>query len=143
MAANLRQIADDLAEALQAHEWTAATPTIERRNWAAADVEQMAEPLVFIVPGGVEVERIGRVNWQNDYTVNVFVGHHVSTDADVEAMYDLADELVSFVRSHSVSSTATTPQTVTIEINPDDAMNDRNVWRAAIAAVYRVVETDS
>jgi hypothetical protein len=36
----------------------------------------------------------------------------------------------------------TSPQTVTIDLNPDDALSERNVWRAAIVATYRVLESD-
>jgi hypothetical protein len=34
------------------------------------------------------------------------------------------------------------PQTVGIDINPDDALTERNVWRAVITATYRVFENN-
>jgi hypothetical protein len=34
-------------------------------------------------------------------------------------------------------SGVTTPVEVAIEVNPDDALHDRNVWRAVITATYR------
>jgi hypothetical protein len=37
----------------------------------------------------------------------------------------------------------TSPESSSIEINPDDALNDRNVWRAVITASYRVLESDN
>jgi hypothetical protein len=31
----------------------------------------------------------------------------------------------------------TSPQAITIDINPDDALQERNVWRAVITVTYR------
>lgn len=143
MPSPLRQIADDLAASLQAATLTVSPVTIERRNWAAIDIEQMAHPVVIVVPGGIDTSRIGRIDWQHDNAVTVFVGRHVATDADVDEMFDLADELLTHIRSHSLTGGVTTPQTVTVEINPDDAMTDRNVWRAVITATYRTLSSDT
>lgn len=150
MASKLREIADALAASLQAHSWGTTPITIERKNWVQVDIEQMADPVVYVVPGGSDVSRIGRVNWQQDDAITVYVGRHVSTDAEVDAMYDLADALMLYIRSTTLATSATppvvissTPQTVTIEINPDDALTERNVWRAVITATYRNLSTDS
>jgi hypothetical protein len=85
---------------------------------------------------------------QVDYTVSVFVGRHVQTDSDVDAMLDLADSVMLQVRAHSFGSAVTwpagvtSPQTVGIDLNPDDALTERNVWRAVITATYRVFEAN-
>lgn len=150
MASKLREIADALAASLQAEAWSITSTTIERKNWVQVDVEEMADPVVYVVPGGSDISRIGRGDWQYDHAITIYVGRHVSTDADVDAMHDLADELVAFIRSESLATgdtppvvIATTPQTVTIEINPDDALTERNVWRAVIAATYRTLSSDA
>lgn len=143
MASKLRLIADALAASLQAHSWGVTPITIERRNWVQVDVEQMADPVVYVVPGGSDVSRIGRVNWQSDDAVTIYVGRHVSTDAEVDAMYDLADAIVLYVRSTALAGVTSSPQTVSIEINPDDALTERNVWRAVITATYRNLYTDA
>lgn len=150
MASKLRTIADALAAKLQAHSWGTTPVTIERKNWVQVDVEQMADPVVYVVPASADVSRIGRIDWQYDNAVTVYVGRHVSTDAEVDAMYDLADDLVTFIRSTTLATSATppvvistTPQTVTIDINPDDALTERNVWRAVITATYRNLSTDT
>lgn len=143
MASKLRLIADALAASLQAHPWGVTPITIERRNWVQVDVEQMADPVVYIVPGSSDVSRIGRVNWQSDDAVTVYVGRHVSTDAEVDSMYDLADAIVLYVRSTALAGVTSSPQTVSIEINPDDALTERNVWRAVITATYRNLYTDA
>lgn len=142
MPTNPRVIADALATALQGQEWDISPITIERRNWAAVDIEDMANPVAMVVPGGVDVSRIGRIDWQVDNVVTVFLGRHVTTDASVDEMYDLTESLVEKIRSTDLES-ITTPQSVSVEINPDDALTDRNVWRAVITATYRTLSSDA
>lgn len=148
MASFLRGIADALADGLDAVSWSITSTTVERRNWASVDVEGMAEPRVFVVPGNASMTRVSRDVMQTDYTVSVFVGRHVTTDAQVDGMLDLADEVSLQVRAHSFTGVTfpagvTSPQNVSIEINPDDALTDRNVWRAVITATYVVFEANT
>jgi hypothetical protein len=148
MSSTLRTLADSLADGLQSVTWAIASTVVERRNWANIDVEAMSVPHVFVVPGNAEVTRISRQYMQVDYTVSVFVGRHVQTDNDVDAMLDLADSVMLQVRAHSFGSGVTwpagvtSPQTVGIDLNPDDALTERNVWRAVITATYRVFEAN-
>jgi hypothetical protein len=149
MSSTLRGIADALASGLQSVTWGITSTVVERRNWANLDVEAMSVPHVFVIPGGADVSRISRTNWQVDYTVTVFVGRQVHADSDVNAMMDLADAVTLQVRAHSFGSAVTwpagvtSPQAVAIDINPDDALAERNVWRAVITATYRVIENNT
>jgi hypothetical protein len=144
----LRNIADSLATGLQSVTWNIPTTTVERKNWANIDVDAMSVPRVFVVPGNADVTRISRQVMQVDYTVTVFVGRHVTTDAEVDGMLDLADSVMLQVRAHSFGQAVawpagvTSPQTVGIDLNPDDALTERNVWRAVITASYRVFESN-
>jgi hypothetical protein len=128
--------------------WGITSTVVERKNWANVDVDAMASPRVFVIPGSADVTRISRQMMQVDYTVSVFVGRHVSTDADVDGMLDLADSVMLQVRAHSFGAGVTwpagvtSPQAVGIDLNPDDALTERNVWRAVITATYRVFETN-
>jgi hypothetical protein len=142
MASKLREIADALAVSLAAETWSITSTTVERKNWVQVEPEQMQNPVVYVVPGGSEVTRIGRTNWQSDDSITIYVGRHVSSDAEIDDMHDLADELMVYIRSTDLDSVSTTPQTVEIEINPDDALTERNVWRAVIQATYRTLSTD-
>lgn len=148
MSSVLRTIADSLADGLQTVTWDIASTVVERRNWANIDVDAMSVPRVFVVPGNAEVTRISRQVMQVDYTVTVFVGRHVTTDTEVDGMLDLADSVMLQVRAHSFGQAVTwpagvtSPQTVNIDLNPDDALTERNVWRAVITASYRVFETN-
>lgn len=142
----LREIADSLALGLSSVSWGVSGTTVERRNWAAVDIDDMASPVIFVTPGGAEITRVSRQVSQTDYSATVFIGRHVSDDADVDAMIDLADQAMLNIRAHAWASSfpdgVTSPQSVAIELNPDDALNDRNVWRAVIEVTYRVFEAD-
>ena len=142
MASKLREIADALAVSLAAEEWSITSTTVERKNWVQVEPEQMQNPVVYVVPGGSEVTRIGRADWQSDDSITIYVGRHVSSDEEIDDMHDLAEELMVYIRSTDLENTSTTPQNVSIEINPDDALTERNVWRAVIVATYRTLSTD-
>ena len=147
--AYLREIADALADSLDSVEWTPETTAVYRRNWATVDVDDMANPVIFVTPGGAEVSRVGRGTTQTDYAALVFIGRHVESDAEVDGMIDLADAVMLYIRAHDWDegitwpAGVTKPQSVSIELNPDDALNDRNVWRAVISVTYRVFEADA
>jgi hypothetical protein len=146
--AYLREIADALADSLDSVAWTPETTEVYRRNWATVDVDDMAEPVIFVTPGGADVSRASRSVTQTDYSADVFIGRHVQSDAEVDAMIDLADSVMLYIRTHSWQGITwptgvTKPQALSIELNPDDALNDRNVWRAVITVTYRVFEADA
>lgn len=148
MASYLRGIADSLAAGLDAVTWPISSTVVERKNWANLDIEAMDVPRVFVVPGNADVTRISRSMMQVDYTITVFVGRHVSTDSQVDGMLDLADEVMLQVRAHDFDGVTwpagvSSPQTVAIDVNPDDALTERNVWRAVITATYRVFESNT
>ena len=148
MSSYLRQIADALAAGLQDVTWSIASTTVERKNWVSIDLDAMSEPVIFVTPGSAEVSRISRNVSQIDYEVSVFVGRHVQSDSEVDGMLDLAEEALLQVRAHEWGEAVefpegvTSPITVAIEINPDDALSERNAWRAVITATYRSFQAD-
>jgi len=144
----LRTISDALADGLGGVTWSVANTAVYRRNWAAVDIEDMANPVIFVVPGNAEITRIARATSQVEYIVNVFIGRHCQSDQEVDGMLDLADSVLLQIRAHDFAGVTwptgvTSPQSVSININPDDALNDRNVWRAVIEARYIVFEADT
>lgn len=140
----LREIADSLADGLAAVSWGIQATTVERKNWVAVDLEELATPRIYVTPGGATMTRVSRISSQADYSVAVFIGRHVQTDADVDGMIDLADEVLLHIRAHEWSNSeawpegVTSPMEVEVELNPDDALNERNAWRAAVNVTYRV-----
>ena len=143
MATNPRLMADALYQAILGHSWSISSLSIERRNWVQASVTELSTPALYVVPGGVDVSRIGRIDWQYDSAVNVFVGRHVETDSQVDDMYDLIDDLMAFIRATPLTGVTTSPQQVTVEINADDTLSERNVWKAVLTVTYRNLSSDS
>lgn len=148
MAATFRLIADALAAGLQSVAWPAGV-TVTRANWIEIDASDMAAPVVIVTPGAAEASRVATDITQFDYTAHVFVGRHCDTDSDVDAAIDLADDVMRQVRAHDWPQSVQWPagikgpMSTTIEINPDDGLTERNMWRAMIVATYRVFERDA
>jgi hypothetical protein len=145
MSSTLREIADALADGLDAETFTsvATQPAVERVNWPDYTIEEMVDPVIAVMPGTLTIERVDRTHHQYDYQATVFVGRHTPSDEMADDMLDLAEEIADAIRAHSWDqavvwpSGVTTPVEVAIEVNPDDALHDRNVWRAVITATYR------
>lgn len=144
----LRDIADALADGLDAVTWSVAGTVVERKNWANLDLEDMATPRVIVTPGGASVTRVSRTVSQTDYQIAVYIGRQVDDDAQVDGMIDLADEVLLQIRAHDWDNSeewpegVTSPMEIEVELNPDDALTERNVWRAAYNVTYRVFQAD-
>lgn len=141
-----RDIADALTAGLAAETFASVTeqPTVERKNWPAYDLEDMADPVIAVTPTAVTLTRTDRTRHQHDYQVSVFVGRHTPTEADADQMTDMLEEVVDKVRLHVWNQSVTWPAGVTsptaveVAINPDDALQERNAWRAVVTATYTV-----
>lgn len=139
----LKDIADALAAGLSAYQFQSGPqPLVTRVNWPTFDVEDMREPVLAITPAAATIERVDRVHHQYDYALNVFLGRHTPTEAGADQMLEMAEELTDVIRDHSWSTQwpagVTSPYTVEIAMNPDEALQERNVWRAVIGVTYRV-----
>jgi hypothetical protein len=145
VSSTLKDIADALAASLDAETFASVTaqPTVERKNWPTYEVEDLADPVIAVTPAGIETVRVSRDSWQYDYQMNVFVGRHTPTEGAADEMVDLCEEIADVIREHSYGELewpagVTSPMTVEVALNPDDALTERNVWRAVITATYRV-----
>lgn len=144
------QIADALATSLGNVVWSGfGSIDVERSNWTTVDIEAMRLPQVYVTIGGLEVLRVSRGVSQLDYQMLVFVGRHVQSEDQGDQMLSLLDELVLYIRAHNWGESdgwpagTNSPMAVSVEINPDDALNERNAWRAVVTVTYRVFEADS
>ena len=138
-------IVDALVTSLDAVTWTAtADPvTVESKNFPSYDIEDLGDPVICVTDGPVESERLSRSAHQRDYSVEIYLARHTPTEAACDEMLDLLEELLDKLEDHSWGAVSwpasvTSPQSIVVEKNPDEALVDRNVWRAGIVVVYRV-----
>lgn len=143
MSAETLLIADALADSLAAASFDAGPVIVERQNWPGYSVEDLLSTRLAVTPGGIETTRVNRTQWQYDHTINVFLGGRAATDAAADAMLTLCDEVLDAIRRHDWPQAVewpagvTSPVSVTVTINPDDGLADRNVWRAVAVVTYR------
>lgn len=147
MPSKILDICEALKTSLAAVTWSIPAVAVNRRNFVAIDPDDMVSPVMFVTPGTVDVQRIGKQSHQYDYSVTVFVGRQAATETAADGMLALAEEALTLIRAHDWpqpwAGGVTSPVALSIEINPDDALNDRNVWRAVISATYRVNIVDT
>ena len=140
-----KDIVGALVTSLDAVRWTAtADPvTVESKNFPTYDIEDLGDPVICVTDGPVESERLSRSTHQRDYSVEIYLARHTPTEAACDEMLDLLEELLDKLEDHSWGAVSwpasvTSPQSIAVEKNPDEALVDRNVWRAGIVVVYRV-----
>lgn len=149
MSSTLRLLAQALADSLSAQTFTSvADPvTVLRANWPSFTVEELINPVLAITPPGYTTERAARTAHIHDYQVSAFLGRHTPTEAMADAMLDLTEEVVDLIRDHRWTTLApavtwptgaSSPQTIAVTINPEEGLQDRNVWRVAIDITYRL-----
>jgi hypothetical protein len=128
----------------------ATQPSVVRLNWPEYEIEELADAVLVVSPGAVTINRVNRTNHEYTYAINVFVARHTPTEETADDMYDLAEEVIDVLRSHvwpagvTFPTGVTSPSSVEMEVNPDQALQERNVWRAVITAsyiVFRAVNT--
>lgn len=144
----LREIADALADSLADVAWDyAGVVTVDRKVWPAYTIEDLATARIAVTITGMEATRIGRTAHQHDKQIAVWIGKAVDTDAEADEMLDFAEEIVEAIENHDWGTAApsvtwpagvTSPQDVSVTINPEDGLQDRNVWRAIATVSYRV-----
>jgi hypothetical protein len=144
MPSPLKTIATDLAAGLDA-KTELSSASISKSYFLEVNLADMDTTKIVVVPSGEEVERIDRASWQHDIQIVVFIGKRCKTDAEVDSAIDLVHTVQELIREHSWSNTWTTdptsPMTVEVDHNPQEALPERNVFRSVITATYRVFET--
>lgn len=140
-----QDIIDALVASLDAVAWTATADavTVETKNYPSYDIEDLENPVICITDGSIESERLARSAHQRDYSVEVYLARHTPTEAACDVMLDLLEEILDKLEDHSWGAVSwptgvSSPQTIVVEKNPDEALAERNVWRAGIVVTYRV-----
>ena len=139
------EISAALVSSLKVVAWasTDAPVTVETKNYPSYDIEDLENPVMCITDGTIESTRLARSAHQRDYSVEIYLARHTPTEAACDEMLDLLDELLDELEDHSWGAVSwpagvTSPQSIVVEKNPDEALAERNVWRAGIVVTYRV-----
>ena len=138
-------IAAALVQSLQAVTWTATADevTVETKNFPSYKIEDLANPLLCITDGSIESQRIARSSHMRDYAIEIYLARHTPEEADCDVMLDVLEELLGKLEDHSWPGITwptgvTSPETIVVEKNPGDALQERNVWRAGIVVTFKV-----
>lgn len=144
MSSTLREMADALAAALREVTFSSVgnQPTVSREVWPDYSAEDLASPVIVVMPGSLTITRVSRAQHQYDCELLVYLARHAPTESLANGMLDLSEEVIDLIRAHvwgediSFPVGASSPTSIEIEINADESLQERNVWRAVIAAQY-------
>lgn len=150
MSSTLRDIADAIANALGSVTFNSVTepPTVVSANLATYTAEEMKDPVIVVTPGSLTVTRVSRTTHQYDCAVFIYVGRQASTEEAYDEMLNLSEEVIDELRAHTWGEDitfpggATAPTSIEIDINPDDALQERNIWRCVITPRYTLFRND-
>lgn len=122
---------------------TAATVTVETKNFPSYKTEDLADPVICVTDSSIESQRIARSSHMRDYAIEIYLARHTPEEADCDVMLDLLEELLGKLEDHSWPGITwptgvTSPETIVVEKNPGEGLEERNVWRAGIVVTFKV-----
>jgi hypothetical protein len=97
-------LSETLKVAIAANDW--GIPVRTERTWQpvkALSAYTGQDPIFSVLPFGVESKRLDRATWSRFITLHVAVRGRAVTDADVDAMADLADAADGFLESFTTA----------------------------------------
>lgn len=140
------QIADALAAGLAAHAWSHPYATIEpvRRYVPDYDAVELARLHVSVVPGAITTQKTARGSDLFEHQVAVVLAKQTDgTNADLDALANLAEEILDAIRSEALATPTMPPLcryiSAEMETTLDrDAMTDRRVFLAQLVVTYHL-----
>lgn len=148
MASYIRSVADALANGLALAASTQGA-VVSRTNWPDIDNMSLSQPSIYVMPGDLTVSKLSFNSSQLDISAAIFVGKKVSVDSQVDSVMDLADAVLLLIRAHDWPDGIGWPEgssgpiEVSTQLNPDDGLNERNIWKAIITPTYRYFSLDA
>lgn len=147
---SFKDLGEALATGIDLHFASIAnsSATVAYTNFAELDEQNLSTPQIVVTPNSMSSERTSRTMSQVDMGIHVYVGQKAKTDSDVDAIMKLSDIVFELLRSHDYYNLAswpdgvTSPQAIGIDINPDGALQDRNLWRCVFDVEFRIFVED-
>jgi hypothetical protein len=147
---SFKDLGEALATGIDLHfaSLTNTSATVAYTNFAELDEQNLSTPQIVVTPNSMSSERTSRTMSQVDMGMHVYVGQKAKTDSEVDSIMGLSDIVFELLRSHDYYNLAswpdgvTSPQNIGIDINPDGALQDRNLWRCVFDVEFRIFVED-
>jgi hypothetical protein len=141
-----RNLAKQLAAALSAFQWdTVPGGTLDVKMQRKPDysLEDLGYLRVSVVPGAYTMKTETKGMEVADVTVGIVVAQHVGSDAEIEALEDICQEIVDAIRSNYILPTGLPQFTDWTEVGiplpyDPELLDARNVFMAQIATQWDV-----
>jgi hypothetical protein len=116
--------------------------TAQRSLLPRAELSELSEMRVSVVPRSVEFERAGRGIVQRDVQVDVGIQKKLATEAEVPGLLDLAEQIIDALRGRSLAGC---PQAVWVRtanepIYAADHLAEQRTFTSVLTLTYRVLQ---
>jgi hypothetical protein len=141
-----RNLAKQLAAALSAYTWGSVpggTLDVKMQRKPDYSLEDLGYLRVSVVPGAYTMKTETRGMEVADATVGIVVAQHVGSDAEIETLEDICQEIVDAIRSNYIKPTGLPEFTDWTEVGiplpyDPELLEARNVFMAQIATQWDV-----
>jgi len=141
-----RNLAKQLAAALSAYTWGSVpggTLDVKMQRKPDYSLEDLGYLRVSVVPGAYTMKTETKGMEVADATVGIVVAQHVGSDAEIEALEDICQEIVDAIRSNYIKPTGLPEFTDWTEVGiplpyDPELLEARNVFMAQIATQWDV-----
>ena len=141
-----RNLAKQLATALSAYTWSSVpggTLDVKMQRKPDYSLEDLGYLRVSVVPGAYTMKTETKGMEVADATIGIVVAQHVGSDAEIEALEDICQEIVDAIRSDYIKPTGLPEFTDWTEVGiplpyDPELLEARNVFMAQIATQWDV-----
>jgi hypothetical protein len=141
-----RNLAKQLAAALSAYTWGSVpggTLDVKMQRKPDYSLEDLGYLRVSVVPGAYTMKTETKGMEVADATVGIVVAQHVGSDAEIETLEDICQEIVDAIRSNYIKPTGLPDFTDWTEVGiplpyDPELLEARNVFMAQIATQWDV-----
>jgi hypothetical protein len=141
-----RNLAKQLAAALSAYTWGSVpggTLDVKMQRKPDYSLEDLGYLRVSVVPGAYTMKTETKGMEVADATVGIVVAQHVGSDAEIETLEDICQEIVDAIRSNYIRPTGLPEFTDWTEVGiplpyDPELLEARNVFMAQVATQWDV-----
>jgi hypothetical protein len=118
------------------------------RHLYEIDNAEMDALHVSVCPRGAEVTSLSRSFWQYEARIGVFVSRRADTNAEATSLMTTTEAIIEKLKASDTSAQLTVMvgatasvvcTAITVDLETDESMHERNVFRATMEATYKIV----